>query len=66
MTTTTANEITETVALHMAATANGRDLYVRDADVALARDLAVTFGAVETTARPSALFGEYVVTVWTE
>lgn len=50
----------------MSADVAGRDILVTDRDVAQARDLAATFGAVETTARPSALFGHYVVTVWTE
>lgn len=65
--TTTATEVMAEVALHIAGSeATGRDLLVRDADVLAARDLAVTFGAVETTARPSVLFGHYVITAWME
>lgn len=61
-----AYEIAAEVARNMSAEAVGRDIYVADKDVVNARDLAVTFGAVHTTAAPSAVLGQYRVTVWTE
>lgn len=56
----------EVAASYDQATATGRDVTVRDGDLAGARRLATKLGAVDTTARPSALFGFQVVTVWME
>jgi hypothetical protein len=67
MNTTTASQVMAEVALHIPGSRqDGRDLIVPDSQAAQARDLAVTFGAVATEARPSALFGHYVITAWME
>jgi hypothetical protein len=42
----------------------GRDILVRSEDAGRARRTATRLGAVETTSRPSALFGRHVITVW--